>query len=122
MKENDNFSCWCKAVRVNSSPTVTWMKNGRVLGEPSSTGQELNLRNVSNEASGIYVCRAQFYQLIHEEMIAITVQCKSFLNVYFCLLYFTIFIISKDALPPCKDLFYRYAPIVSCTNVYLSFV
>ena len=89
MKENDNFSCWCKAVRVNSSPTVTWMKNGRVLGEPSSTGQELDLRNVSNEASGIYVCRAEFYQLIDEEMIAITVQCKSFLNVYFCLLYFT---------------------------------
>lgn len=78
IRENDNLSCWCKAFRDNFFPKATWVKNGHVLGIPSSKGQQIYLHNISKEASGTYVCRAQLYTLIGEKSVEITVQCKPF--------------------------------------------
>lgn len=76
LTENDNFSCWCNVVSVHIVPNTTWLKSGKALGKPSSAGQELALPNISRDASGTYVCRAQYHMLTWEKTTEIVVQCK----------------------------------------------
>ena len=77
LNENNNFSCWCTAFTAHVSPTAIWVKDGRFLGEPSSREQKLFLRNVSKDASGIYICRAQLDTLIGEKSLEISVEMVS---------------------------------------------
>ena len=76
LTENENFSCWCKGIGVRILSSLTWLKSGKLLGQPSSTNQQLSLPNVSKDASGTYVCRAQYNSLVAEKTTEIIVQCK----------------------------------------------
>ena len=80
INENENFSCLCRAIRSHFSPTATWVKNGIILGIPSSTA-ELYLHDINKKSSGTYICRAQLYTLIGEKSVQIMVQCKYFIDV-----------------------------------------
>ena len=80
INENENLFCLCRAIRSHFSPTATWVINGLVLGIPSSTAQ-LHFHNISKNASGTYVCRAQLHTLIGEKSVQIMVKCKYFIDV-----------------------------------------
>ena len=80
INENENFSCLCRAIRSHFSPTATWVKNGIILGIPSSTA-ELYLHDINKKSSGTYICRAQLYTLIGEKV------CKLWFNVSILLMW-----------------------------------
>ena len=80
LTEGENFFCWCNAVGVNMVPTASWVKGGHLIGNASSPGTKLTLHNVSKDAAGTYVCRAQLYTLTDERNTQIIIHCKWLTN------------------------------------------
>ena len=58
------------------------MKSGEIVGDPNDYGNELSLLNVSKNAAGTYICRAQLFSLMDEKTTEIKVHCKCNVGIF----------------------------------------
>ena len=101
MNDGDNVTCKCTEQGGNPAANVTWYKDGDQINNTSYEENILILTNVNETHNGIYMCKAQSYNLTDEEAIEVNVRlnCKYMYMIDIQVKYYTCSIMSKLTAP-----------------------